>query len=106
MGSAGEATPPDAVILIQWAPRRSCSRVARMHSSTPSNTRAFVNKTAEDRCSDIRQGEINSRTHRRYLRTDTDIGGNARAVRIDLGRRLEARIRDRGTKRKPRQRIL
>ena len=37
--SVGDETPPDAMILMQWAPRRSSSRAARLTSASPSHTR-------------------------------------------------------------------
>ena len=40
MGSStSDSTPPDAHTLITAAPRRSCSRTARMHSAGPSASR-------------------------------------------------------------------
>ena len=42
MGSVGEATPPEAMILICVAPFCSSSRTARRSASTPSTTRAMA----------------------------------------------------------------
>ena len=36
--SVGEETPPDAMILMQWAPLRSSSRAALLTSMSPSHT--------------------------------------------------------------------
>ena len=36
IGSVGEATPPEPMILMWCAPWRSSSRTARTHASTPS----------------------------------------------------------------------
>ena len=38
--STSESTPPEAQTLITAAPRRSCSRTARMHSAMPSASRS------------------------------------------------------------------
>ena len=48
IGSVGEETPPEAMILMQGAPRRSSSRAALMQASTPSTTTAPVIESPQE----------------------------------------------------------